>query len=149
MTNESVPHAAAKPHIDKKAAPIATAVSGGPRSILYSYMLQHGLFPGLLFQNQKSVGNSLDAFRPTPETLSIPQRVDTLKGGPIPPIYFIYGTDDNKVNPFERTLESLKKCNGAGESLVIEERIGEDHGFDEDEREECLAFRQWLGKTLV
>ncbi|KAK4689115.1 hypothetical protein P7C73_g1000, partial [Tremellales sp. Uapishka_1] len=146
--NRSVPHSEAKPHLDAKSPPVATAVSGGPRSVLYPYMLQHSLFPSLLFLAQRSVGRGSDAFRPTPESLSIPQRL-ALRGVeelPRPPVYFVYGTADTAVNPFDKTLEALKRTKG---ELKVEVREGEGHAFDEDEREECAEFREWLGRFLV
>ncbi|WVQ97096.1 hypothetical protein IAU59_004206 [Kwoniella sp. CBS 9459] len=149
----SVPHAEAKPHLNPKSPPICTAISGGPRSILYPYMLQHGLFPSLLFQTQKSIGYGLDAFRPSPESLSIPQRLDLLaksgSGTLLPPTYFVYGTIDDKVQPMETTLEAFDKLAGGSQGFVAEKREGADHAFDEDPAEECEAFREWLGRTLV
>ncbi|WVF70738.1 hypothetical protein IAT40_005532 [Kwoniella sp. CBS 6097] len=152
----SVPHAEAKPHLNPKSPPICTAISGGPRSILYPYMLQHALFPSLLFQTQKSIGYGLDAFRPSPESLSIPQRLNLLANstsisGVVPPIYFVYGTIDDKVQPMDKTLEAFNKLDGKlGSGTFVAERLeGADHAFDEDPEEECEAFREWLGKTLV
>lgn len=146
----SIPHEEARPHIDPKAAPIATAVSGGPRSCLYAYMLQHGLFPGLLFMRQKSVGQGLDAFRPEPEALSIPYRLDLLKNGRGPkghvPVYMAYGTADTAIQPLDKTIEALRSCSG---ELELEVREGADHGFDEDAGDECEKFRDWLGKHLL
>lgn len=143
-------HAEAKPHIDTKAAPVDSAVSGGPRSVLYPYMLQHSLFPSLLFKAQRSVGHGLDAFRPTPESLSITHRLDLLADSPSAeqhvPIYLIYGDSDTAVQRFDKTVECLKRVPG---ELEIEVRAGLDHAFDEDESEECLAFREWLGRTLL
>jgi predicted esterase len=145
-----VTHAEAKPHIDPKAAPITTAISGGPRSILYPYMLQHSLFPSLLFKAQRSIGHGLDAFRPTPESLSITHRLELLaKSSPSVshvPIYLIYGDSDTAVQRFDKTVDCLK---GASGELEIEVRPGLDHAFDEDESEECIAFREWLGRTLI
>ncbi|OCF32862.1 hypothetical protein I316_05499 [Kwoniella heveanensis BCC8398] len=156
----SVPHAEAKPHLIPKSPPICTAISGGPRSILYPYMLQHALFPSLLFQTQKSIGYGLDAFRPSPESLSIPQRLDLLTNSSsasgadqthLLPTYFVYGTIDDKVQPMEKTLEAFDKLDqklGSGR-FVAEKREGADHAFDEDPEEECEAFREWLGRTLL
>lgn len=115
-------------------------------------MLQHSLFPSLLFQAQKSVGRGADSFRPTPESLSITHRLDLITRSssrtkkPHVPIYFLYGTIDNKVQPMEKTIEVLTRSDG---DLEIERLEGVDHSFDEDEREECLNFRDWLGKTLI
>lgn len=153
MLTASITHAEAKPHIDTKAPPVTSAISGGPRSILYMYMLQHALFPSLLFQTQKSVGGrGLDAFRPTPETLSITHRlqlcvsaanVDDRKHVPI---YLVYGTADNKIQPLDKTVEILRRSEG---ELEVEVLQGMDHGYDEDEREDCESFREWLGKYLI
>jgi hypothetical protein len=146
-----VSHAEAKPHIDPKAAPIATTPSGGPRSILYPYMLQHSLFPSLLFKAQRSIGRGNDSFRPTPESLSIVQRCDMLSNSNArdvqKPMYLIYGDIDSAVQKFDKTVEALNKVYG-NEGLEIEVRAGAEHGFDEDEGEECLAFRDWVGRTL-
>ncbi|WVR05734.1 hypothetical protein IAU60_002759 [Kwoniella sp. DSM 27419] len=150
----SVPHVEAKPHLHTKAAPICTAVSGGPRSILYPYMLQHGLFPGLLFQTQKSIGYGLDAFRPSPVSLSIPHRLDLLAKAKTRaaqehvPVYFVYGTIDDKVQPMEKTLAAFEHGDAA-ENFVAERVEGGDHAYDEDPEVECEAFREWLGKTLL
>ncbi|WVQ85336.1 hypothetical protein IAT38_007501 [Cryptococcus sp. DSM 104549] len=150
MGGKSISHADAKPHIDTKAPPVATAISGGPRSVLYPYMLQHALFPSLLFLTQRSVGSGLDAFRPSPLSLSIPHRLElTAKSGrvqPHVPIYYVYGTIDDKVQPMEKTLEALGKVEG---ELVVERVEGGDHAYDEDPRVECEAFREWLGKKLL
>jgi dienelactone hydrolase len=111
-------------------------------------MLQHALFPSLLFKAQRSIGRGNDAFRPTPESLSIPQRLQLLStsgpGGHVP-IYLIYGDSDTAVQRFDKTVEALKGVQG---ELEVEVRKGADHAFDEDEKEECLAFRNWLGRTL-
>ncbi|KAK8865831.1 hypothetical protein IAR55_000979 [Kwoniella newhampshirensis] len=144
-----VAHAEAKPHLDTKAPPVCTAVSGGPRSILYPYMLQHALFPSLLFRNQRSVGSGLDGFRPTPEALSIPYRLDLVsKSRSVKkhvPIYFVYGTIDDKVQPMEKTLKALENVEG---DLQVARMEGKDHAYDEDPKEECEEFREWLGKNL-
>lgn len=146
--NRSVPDEAARQHLDLKAAPVHTAKSGGPRSILYPYMLQHALFPSLLFLRQKSVGQGLDGFRPDSHTLSMTTRMeDSAKAGvKQPPMYFVYGTIDDKVQPMERTLELLKSYGGETEVRRVE---GGDHAFDEDPGEECEGFREWLGKALI
>ena len=145
LTGHSVTHEEAKPHLDLKSAPIATSIPGGPRSILYPYMLQHALFPSLLFLKQKSVGAGLDSFRPEPRTLSITHRLSLLNK-PRPPIYLIYGTADSSVQPFEKTVAAMRRTEGV---LEVEMRDGIDHGFDEDAAEECIAFRHWLGKHLI
>jgi predicted esterase len=90
----------------------------------------------------------MDAFRPTPESLSIPQRLDLLKasGGRHVPIYLIYGDSDTAVQKFEKTVDALKGVQG---ELEIEVREGADHAFDEVESEECLAFRDWVGRVLL
>jgi hypothetical protein len=135
---------------------ICTAVSGGPRSILYPYMLQHALFPSLLFMNQRSIGSGLDGFRPSPSALSMTTRLDLLAKGvsrrrgekeflPIP-VYFAYGGKDDKVQPMEKTLAVLKEYKG---QVTYEYRPEGDHQFDEDPRETCEAFRKWLGETLL
>ncbi|AAW42699.2 hypothetical protein CNC04030 [Cryptococcus deneoformans JEC21] len=150
MNGNSISHAQAKPHIDTKAAPVCSAVSGGPRSILYPYMLQHSLFPSLLFLTQRSVGQGLDAFRPSPLSLSIPHRLEiaskSSKAKYHVPIFFVYGTIDDKVQPMEKTIEALGRASG---DLVIERVEGADHAFDEDPKVECQAFQEWLGKTLL
>ncbi|KIR67713.1 hypothetical protein I314_02130 [Cryptococcus bacillisporus CA1873] len=150
MNGNSISHAQAKPHLDTKAAPVCSAVSGGPRSILYPYMLQHSLFPSLLFLTQRSVGHGLDAFRPSPLSLSIPHRLEIASKSSDAkfhvPIYFVYGTIDDKVQPMEKTLEALGRTNG---DLVIERVEGADHAFDEDPKVECQALQEWLGKTLL
>ena len=143
-----VSHAEAKPHIDPKAAPVDTAISGGPRSILYPYMLQHSLFPSLLFKAQRSIGRGNDSFRPTPESLSIPQRLALSSGLKQLPMYLIYGDSDTAVQRFDKTVDALKTVYEDGE-LEMEIREGADHAFDEDESEECLAFRDWVGRTLL
>ncbi|WWD17984.1 hypothetical protein CI109_102430 [Kwoniella shandongensis] len=146
----TVAHAEAKPHLDTKAAPVFTAVSGGPRSILYPYMLQHALFPSLLFLTQRSVGSGLDGFRPSPLALSIPHRLELVaKSGKVKhhvPIYFVYGTIDDKVQPMEKTLQAFEKVEGELEVCKLE---GKDHAFDEDPTVECEEFREWLGKHLL
>lgn len=115
-------------------------------------MLQHSLFPSLLFKAQRSIGRGLDGFRPTPESLSIPQRLKLLSDSNAKtdnhhvPIYLIYGDSDTAVQKFDKTVEALKGVQG---ELAIEVREGLDHAFDEDEKEECLAFRDWLGRTLL
>lgn len=146
--DRSIPHDEARPHIDLKAAPVKSAVSGGPRSILYPYMLQHALFPSLLFMKQRSLGSGSDSFRPTPEALTITTRLDLLAkhGASMPPTYLVYGTKDDKVQPFDKTEASLRKVKA---EVVIERREGDDHGFDETPDEECPAFREWLGKVLL
>lgn len=158
MADISITHEAARPHLNPRDPPICTAISGGPRSILYPYMLQHGLFPSLLFQSQKSVGQGLDAFRPTPESLSLTTRLNKCASASrtrgeqawtLPPTYLIYGDRDNKVNPLEPTVEILREVEREGKGrVVVEVREGLDHGFDEDAEEECAAFREWLGETL-
>ncbi|WWC86072.1 uncharacterized protein L201_000943 [Kwoniella dendrophila CBS 6074] len=151
----SVPHSDAKPHLNTKSAPICSAVSGGPRSILYPYMLQHGLFPNLLFQNQKSIGYGLDAFRPSPLSLSIPNRIELSKSKNENlehiPIYFNYGTIDDKVQPMDKTLKVFKSLISNGKNAnFTEDRIeGGDHMYDEDPEVECETFREWLGKNLI
>jgi acetyl esterase/lipase len=142
-----IPHDEARPHIDLKAPPIKTAISGGPRSVLYTYMLQHGLFPGLLFLKQRSVGSGLDGFRPSPEALSITTRLQLLTklGAQRPPVYLVYGTADRAVQPFEKTVECLRESTG---ELEVEVREGADHAFDEETSEECEAFREWVGVKL-
>ena len=143
-----MPDDAARPHLDTKAPPVHTAVSGGPRSILYPYMLQHALFPSLLFLKQKSVGFGLDGFRPEPRWLSVTTRMDEISRLNVkqPPLYFVYGTIDDKVQPMDKTLDCLKRYPGEVEMWKVE---GGDHAFDEDAREECEPFREWLGRTLL
>lgn len=142
--------------MDLKAPPVATAVSGGPRSILYPYMLQHGLFPNLLFLKQKGVGYGLDAFRPEPAQLSITSRLDLANKAGVRqvPIYFVWCTIDRAVQPMDKTLqclETLKTIEGMGEEgrIVVEAVEGGDHAYDEDPGEECEAFREWLGRHLL
>lgn len=113
-------------------------------------MLQHALFPSLLFKAQRAIGHGLDAFRPTPESLSITHRL-TLLANARPsvshvPTYLIYGDSDTAVQRFDKTVDCLKATSG---ELEIEVRAGLDHAFDEDESEECVAFREWLGRTLL
>ena len=112
------------------------------------YMLQHGLFPSLLFLKQRPTSKGI---RPEPEHLSIPQRCDVLSRLRTrdkvaqPPVYFVYGTVDDKVQPMEKTLEALDGV----VDLEVEKLVGEDHQFDEDPRVECEKFREWLGRTLI
>ncbi|TYJ57633.1 hypothetical protein B9479_001715 [Cryptococcus floricola] len=150
MDGTIITHPQAKPHIDTKAAHICTAASGGPRSILYPYMLQHSLFPSLLFRTQRAIGNGYDSFRPTPLALSVTNRLEltakSSRAQPHVPIYFIYGTLDDKVQPMDHTLEVLNKVEG---ELVVERIEGGDHMYDEDPAVECEALREWLGKTLL
>jgi hypothetical protein len=148
----SVTHAEAKPHIDTKAPPIASAVSGGPRSCLYAYMLQHSLFPSLLFQSQRSIGSGLDGFRPQPLNLSIPYRARLMNAarsrqgaGRNVPVYMCYGDMDDAVNPFEETVGVLRE----GGEVVVELRKVSGHGFDEEVGDECLGLREWLVETLL
>lgn len=116
-------------------------------------MLQHSLFPSLLFKAQRGIGHGLDAFRPTPEALSITHRLQLLadagQSAPVP-VYLIYGDSDTAVQRFDTTVDRLKAvCSAEGQQLEIEVRPGVDHAFDEDEAEECVAFRDWLGRTLL
>lgn len=108
-------------------------------------MLQHSLFPSLLFMKQKSVGQGDRSFRPEPRTLSVTHRLGLMRQ-PRPPVYLIYGTADTAVQPFVKTVEALRKTEG---ELTIEVREGLNHAFDEDAGEECEAFREWLGKYLI
>lgn len=144
---KSVPDAAAQPHLKLRDPPITTAVSGGPRSILYMYMLQHALFPQLLFMNQRSLGSGLDGFRPSADTLSITHRLDLIAKAEVvhPPIYLIYGTLDDKVQPFEDTIAALERTKGPYEVEVLE---GADHAYDEDPEEQATGFVAWLEATL-
>lgn len=143
-----MPDEAARPHLDLKAAPVCTAVSGGPRSILYPYMLQHALFPSLLFMRQKSIGQGLDGFRPDPHSLSITTRMELAAKAGVPqvPMMFVYGTIDDKVQSMEKTLRVLEQYNGVVEIWKV---VGGDHAFDESSGEECEEFRDWLGRTLL
>ena len=127
-------------------------------------MLQHGLFPSLLFLSQRSIGSGLDGFRPDPLHLSVTHRLETLSklsgvqgdrlagaGAVIPPTFLIYGDVDDKINPLERDVELLKQLDAqkrirGGAEVVV--RPGADHGFDERADEECLEFRSWLGNNL-
>ena len=139
-----------KPFVDPKAPPVFTSDSKGPRAKMYMYMLQHALFPSLLFMRQRAVGQSLDAFRPSPLSLSVPHRMDlcTESGGvKHPPVYFVYGTEDDKVQRMDRTLVAMRAA--MGEDFTEERLEGLDHQFDEDPNVECEAFRDWLGKTLI
>jgi dienelactone hydrolase len=113
-------------------------------------MLQHALFPSLLFKAQRSIGRGNDSFRPTPESLSIPQRLTPSSGQSQKqvPMYLIYGDSDTAVQRFDKTVDVLKKVYKDG-GLEVEVREGADHAFDEDESEECLAFRDWVGMTLL
>lgn len=144
---KSVPDSAARPHLNHRDPPVGFAVSGGPRSILYPYMLQHGLFPNLLFYNQRSRGVGLDSYRPSPETMSITTRLKYLaeKDTPRPPIYMVYGTIDDKIQPLEETVDLLK-CTSGGE--VVEVIEGADHAFDENPAEQCQGFYRWLESVL-
>jgi acetyl esterase/lipase len=139
----SVPDAAAQPHLNTRDPPVGFAVSGGPRSILYPYMLQHGLFPNLLFRNQRSVGHGLDGFRPNANTMSVTTRARMLsdRGVERPPIFLAYGTIDDKVQPLEESVEILKATKGSFELEVIE---GADHAYDENPAEQCEKFAAWL-----
>lgn len=121
-------------------------------------MLQHGLFPSLLFMNQRSIGRGLDGFRPTPESLSVSHRMETAhkynSSAGRPPVYLIYGDRDDKVQKFDRTVEILRRATAGREGegdgeVVVEVREGADHGFDEKPEEDCEAFRQWLGRVLL
>ena len=111
-------------------------------------MLQHALFPNLLFMRQKSVGQGLDGFRPDAHSLSITTRIDLAakEGVEQVPMMFVYGTIDDKVQPMEKTLDTFKKYKGDVKIWRVE---GGDHAFDESSGEECEEFRTWLGKTLV
>lgn len=110
------------------------------------YMLQHALFPSLLFMRQKSVGQGLDGFRPDAHSLSVTTRIELSKAVKQQPMYFVYGTVDDKVQPMDRTLGLLKEYQGDVEVWKVE---GGDHQFDEDPGEECEGFREWLGKALL
>jgi acetyl esterase/lipase len=144
---QSVPDAAAQPHLNRKDPPVGSAVSGGPRSILYPYMLQHGLFPNLLFYNQRSCGSGLDGYRPSPESMGVTTRLRILRKHetPRPPIYMVYGTIDDKVQPLEETAELIRETRGPAEIEAIE---GADHAFDENPAEQCPGFYAWLESVL-
>lgn len=139
----SVPDAAAKPHLNTRDPPVSFAVSGGPRSILYPYMLQHGLFPNLLFLNQRSRGHGLDGYRPSPHTMSVTTRCKILadRGVERPPIFLAYGTVDDKVQPLEESVEIIRATKGSTELEVVE---GADHAYDENPNEQCEKFVLWL-----
>lgn len=128
-------------------------------------MLQHALFPSLLFLSQRSIGRGLDGFRPTPESLSITHRLERLAnltgvngrkvegdGRVVPPVYMIYGTVDDKINPLDRDVEVLRRLEGQGRvkgtGVRVDVEHGKDHGFDESEEEECVGFREWLVENL-
>ncbi|KAL7422745.1 hypothetical protein Q5752_002037 [Cryptotrichosporon argae] len=140
----SIAHETVRPFLNPRDPPSDSAVWGEPRSMLYMYMLQHALFPSLLFQAQKLVGHGLDAFRPTPESLSIPQRLRGLKGERHVPVYMVVGSLDDKVQPLGETAELLEKT---GETKV--DWLDVDHGFDEEPHVECESFRTWLGEHLL
>lgn len=144
----SVPDAAAQPHLNIRDPPVGTAVSGGPRSILYPYMLQHALFPRLLFMNQRSRGHGLDSFRPTPESLSVTHRLKDLTKNdiPRPPVYMVYGTKDDKIQPLEESVELLNATKG---DTVVDVIPGADHGYDEAPEEQCDNFVAWLEGVLA
>lgn len=144
----SVPDAAARPHLNTRDPPVGFAVSGGPRSILYPYMLQHGLFPNLLFLNQRSRGHGLDGYRPSPHTMSVTTRCRMLaeKGVQRPPIFLAYGTIDDKVQPLEESVEIIRATNGPIEVEVVP---GADHAYDENPAEQCDKFAAWLEGVLV
>lgn len=69
-----------------------------------------------------------------------------LNRGKIPPIYMVCPSEDVAVNPFDTTIEVLKECEG---NVTVKVHQGEGHGFDEDEKEQCFEFREWIGKTLL
>ncbi|BEI81852.1 hypothetical protein CcaverHIS002_0210120 [Cutaneotrichosporon cavernicola] len=139
----SVPDAAAQPHLNTRDPPVGFAVSGGPRSILYPYMLQHGLFPNLLFRNQRSCGHGLEGYRPNPHSMSVTTRARMLseRGVERPPIFLAYGSIDDKVQPLDESIEVLKATKGSFELEVIP---GADHAYDEDPAEQCEKFAAWL-----
>lgn len=143
----SVPDAAARPHLNTRDPPVGFAVSGGPRSILYPYMLQHGLFPNLLFLNQRSRGHGLDGYRPSPHTLSVTTRCKQLAEAGVerPPMFIAYGTIDDKVQPLEESVELIRATKGETEVEVIE---GADHAYDENPAEQCEKFVAWLERVL-
>lgn len=144
---KSVPHEAARPHINPRDPPVATAVSGGPRSILYPYMLQEALFPNLLFYNQRSVGSGMDSFRPDAHTLSATTRLEIVakREAAMPPVFMSYGSIDDKIQPLEPTVEVLQSTKGETEVEVVE---GGDHAYDENPAEQCEAFYTWLERVL-
>lgn len=74
-------------------------------------------------------------------------------GTKLPPTYLIYGDADDKVDPPESTIQMLADMSERGMfrdgvDAEVEVRQGADHAFDEVPEEECLAFRDWLGKNL-
>ena len=98
--------------------------------------------------SQSTAVNMLHTSVCYPESLSISHRLDVMRQsrGARPPVYFAYGTADTAVQPFDRTLAALRALDG---EVVEERREGVDHGYDENANEECLEFRDWLGRTLL
>ncbi|GMK59169.1 hypothetical protein CspeluHIS016_0701840 [Cutaneotrichosporon spelunceum] len=139
----SVPDAAAQPHLNTRDPPVGFAVSGGPRSILYPYMLQHALFPSLLFRNQRSCGHGLEGYRPSATSMSVTTRARILaqRGVARPPIFLAYGTVDDKIQPLEESIALLRATQGSFELDVVP---GADHAYDEDPAEQCERFAAWL-----
>jgi hypothetical protein len=144
---QSVPDSVARPHLNHRDPPVGSAVSGGPRSILYMYMLQHALFPNLLFYNQRSRGGGLDGYRPSPESMGVTTRLKFIKkyNATRPPIYMAYGTVDDKIQPLEETAQLIKDTQGGA---VIEVIPGADHAYDENAAEQCAGFQAWLESLL-
>ncbi|ORX33803.1 Alpha/Beta hydrolase protein [Kockovaella imperatae] len=141
----------ARPHLDLKAAPVASTVSGGPRSILYMYMLQHSLFPSLLFLRQRSATVEGESLRPDPETLSLTRRLALVQTSGastahFPPIYFTHPTADTAVQPQEKSIQMLKELVS---SVTVETLDGLFHAYDEDAEVECPEFVAWLERYLV
>ena len=94
---------------------------------------------------------TVNGIRPEAEHLSIPQRCALLTRlrerdrVAQPPVYLVYGTADDKVQPMDKSIQALEDV----VRLEVEKLEGEDHQFDEDPGVECEKFREWLGRTLI
>ncbi|GAA5902725.1 alpha/beta hydrolase [Sporobolomyces salmoneus] len=127
-----------KTYLDPKSDEISNNLTDDERNKMYTYMIQEACLQNLL----------LDDTDVAPSAYTVAKAIQSGKTvEPLPPIYLVYGTADDKV-PHSQSLEVLEALREKGAEVEYEEREGLDHSFDHKEEETMDKMWEWVVDKL-
>ncbi|GAA6007141.1 hypothetical protein JCM10207_001523 [Rhodosporidiobolus poonsookiae] len=124
-------------YLDPNSAKTTFVPPGSTRSEFYTYMVQEGILANLLLD-----GTGLD-----PSAFSIARSILSGAVDPVPPIYIVHGSIDDKVPP-SQSLDVVAALEKKGVEHDFEWLEGKDHLYDKDEGEEMERMYAFIRRVL-
>ncbi|BGP19105.1 hypothetical protein JCM10213_008048 [Rhodosporidiobolus nylandii] len=127
-----------KEYLDPNAQKTAFTTPGSTRHDFYNFMVQEGILANLL----------LDGTGIPPSAFSIAPSIASGAADPVPPVYIVHGSIDDKVPP-SQSFDVVKALKEKGVEYDFEWIEGADHLYDKEESVEMERMYSFIGRVLA